>query len=89
LELRSKTEVGQQILEENTVFWVLYSYYVKDKLEKSIDDKEKVRRQIVDYFFQSEDKKAEQSYLKKHLDDLLYLPEEKEEVMPFFVEPIK
>lgn len=59
-------------------FWVLFANYVRGKLETCIDSKEKVRRQIVEYFFEenlTSDDGKQQSFLKKHLDDLLYLPE--------------
>ena len=66
---------GQEILLESTKFWILFTYYNKHKVV-DIDCKEKVRRQIVDTFFETQlPIKAAQEVLKKHLDNLLYLPD--------------
>ena len=42
---------GAEILEESTKFWILFTFFNKHKV-CDIDHKEKVRRQIVDNFFE-------------------------------------
>lgn len=49
-----KKGFGQEILQESTKFWILFTYYNKHKVV-DIDCKEKVRRQIVDTFFETQD----------------------------------
>jgi hypothetical protein len=72
-----KKNIGTWFLNENPKFWVLFTFYNKNKIENDIDSKEKVRRQIVDIFFEYiEDEFSEnQKLLKKYLDNILYLPE--------------
>ena len=47
-----KKGFGAEILSESTKFWILFTYYNKHKVV-DIDCKEKVRRQIVDTFFET------------------------------------
>jgi hypothetical protein len=66
---------GAEILEESFKFWILFTYFNKHKV-CDIDQKEKVRRQIVDNFFECESpNKPAQEMLKKYLDNILYLPD--------------
>jgi hypothetical protein len=71
----TKKGFGLDILQESTKFWILFTYFNKHKVI-DIDCKEKVRRQIVDTFFETLSPiKPAQEVLKKHLDNLLYLPD--------------
>jgi hypothetical protein len=64
-------------MQENTKFWILFTNYNKQKVTGSdVDQKERVRRQIVDNFFEIDNpSKENQEILKKYLDDMLYLPD--------------
>lgn len=75
LEPKPLKPLGKTILDTNAHFWVLFSNYVKPKLDDNIDNREKIRRQIVDNFFNSNFDESSQVLLKKHLDDMLYLPD--------------
>lgn len=44
--------LGNYILQESSSFWVLFCNYNKQKIDGDIDIKEKVRRQVVDNFFE-------------------------------------
>tara|TARA_B110000285_G_C15012203_1_gene557070 strand:- start:122 stop:517 length:396 start_codon:yes stop_codon:yes gene_type:complete len=72
-----KKGFGDQIMQENTKFWILFTNYNKQKVTGSdVDQKERVRRQIVDNFFEIDNpSKENQEILKKYLDDILYLPD--------------
>ena len=74
LDLKPKSEAGEWLLSQCPKFWVLFANYVQPKIASCIDSKEKVRRQIVEAFFETDNSHA-QSFLKKHLDNMLYLPE--------------
>lgn len=72
-----KKNIGSWFINENPKFWVLFTFYNKSKIENDIDSKEKVRRQIVDIYFENIgiDFSENQKFLKKYLDNILYLPE--------------
>jgi hypothetical protein len=72
-----KKNIGSWLINENPKFWVLFTFYNKNKIENDIDSKEKVRRQIVDIYFENIELSfsENQKLLKKYLDNLLYLPE--------------
>ena len=74
LELKAKSEAGEWVLQQSPKFWVLFTNYVQPKIAACIDSREKLRRQIVEAFFETDNTHA-QTFLKKHLDNLLYLPE--------------
>ena len=73
MEPKVTKPLGTYVLEENANFWILFTFYNKSKIDGDIDLKEKVRRQIVDNFF--ENPCTQQAMLKKWLDNILYLPE--------------
>lgn len=75
LEPKPIKPLGNYILKESSSFWVLFCNYNKNKIDGDIDMKERVRRQIVDNFFEATDKLNQQIQLKKWLDNLLYLPD--------------
>ena len=75
LEPKSTKALGKYVLEECANFWILFAYYNRSKIDGDIDQKEKVRRQVVDTFFENPAKHAQQVVLKKWLDNILYLPE--------------
>lgn len=52
LEPKAIKHLGYYILHESSSFWVLFCNYNKTKIDGDIDMKEKVRRQIVDNFFE-------------------------------------
>ena len=74
LELKPKSEAGEWVLQQSPKFWVLFTNYVSPKIAACIDSREKLRRQIVEAFFEVDNTHA-QTFLKKHLDNMLYLPE--------------
>lgn len=78
LEPRPLSQLGQDILMENHHFWVLFTYYNKTKIEFDIDNREKVRRQVVDNLFEDKwhiEDNQKQEILKEWLDNMLYLPD--------------
>jgi hypothetical protein len=65
-------------MNESEHFWVLFTFYNKPKIENDIDNREKVRRQIVDNLFDkkfSDRDHQKQELLKTWLDNMLYLPD--------------
>ena len=83
-----KKALGEEILKDSAHFWILFVKYNKDKFNTGdasidIDQKEKIRRQLVDNFFEynqrprswTEKVQEKQEMLKKYLDDQLYLPD--------------
>jgi len=74
LEPKAIKPLGNYVLSECANFWVLFVNFTKAKIDSDIDIKEKVRRQIVERFFETGLSK-DQALLKKWLDNLLYLPD--------------
>jgi len=84
--------LGQDLLDESIKFWILFTNYCKSKIQGDIEQREKVRRQIVTNFFDDieydEDVVEEQVTLKKYLDNMLYLPDVvKEKEIQRFINP--
>jgi hypothetical protein len=52
--------LGNYVLENSSSFWILFAYYNRAKIDSDIDLKEKVRRQIVDNFFECPGKMNQQ-----------------------------
>ena len=53
-------------------FWVLFTSYVREQLESDMDARERVRRQVIEMFFDGD--AGGKTEVKRWLDDLLYLP---------------
>lgn len=51
-EPKALKPLGSYILTESSSFWVLFCNYTRAKIDGDIDIKERVRRQIVDTFFE-------------------------------------
>ena len=84
--------LGQDLLDESIKFWILFGNYCKSKIQGDIEQREKVRRQIVTNFFDDieydEDVVEEQVTLKKYLDNMLYLPDVvREKEIQRFIDP--
>jgi len=84
--------LGQALMDESIKFWILFTNYCKSKIQGDIEQREKVRRQIVTNFFDDkdfdEDVVEEQGILKKYLDNMLYLPDVvKEKEIERFINP--
>ena len=75
LEPKVIKPLGKYVLEDCANFWILFTYYNRNKIDADIEQKEKVRRQVVDNFFETEQKHSQQVLLKKWLDNILYLPD--------------
>jgi hypothetical protein len=56
LEPKATKPLGNYVLEEVSAFWILFVNYNRNKIDGEIDNKEKVRRQIVDKFFEKPNK---------------------------------
>ena len=57
LEPKALKPLGVHVLEESSTFWVLFVNYIRSKIDcGEIDNKERVRRQIVDIFFTKAEK---------------------------------
>jgi hypothetical protein len=39
-----KKNIGIWLLNENPLFWILFTFYNKNKIDNDIDSKEKIRR---------------------------------------------
>lgn len=74
-EPKALKPMGATLLQNSASFWVLFAFYVKGKIDSDIEIKEKVRRQIVDTFFECGTKVPQQTQLKMWLDTVLYLPD--------------
>ena len=69
----ARTDAGMQVLR-SWRFWVLFTSYVREQIMDDIDARERVRRQVIEVFF--EGGAYGKTEVKQWLDDLLYLPSE-------------
>jgi hypothetical protein len=53
LEPKVVKTLGKFVLEECANFWILFTFYNRNKIDGDIEQKEKVRRQVVDNFFEN------------------------------------
>lgn len=53
-----RQNVGSWILSQSAVFWILFAEFNLQKIETDIDAKERVRRQIVDAFWNTADEES-------------------------------
>ena len=65
-----KPGLGAWLLNQSAVFWILFAQFNRQRIESDIDSKERVRRQIVDAFWNSSEDNIEESCRSNHVEDV-------------------